>query len=704
MPTMESSMPWREEFAVARRRSIAAWTVAALSIASIIASLVVKAAFGQVLGAEDTALIVPGLLGGVAFAVVGALIASRSGNAVGWVFLAIAASFSVSLPAQNWVDAAIAEGRYLPFTGVANWLSQWAFFLSLGLLAAVFYLFPTGSLPSPGWRLPWRVYEASLATIVVGFAVLPYRWDGIEGVIVTNPAGIEALEPVLGVVLAVAGFGLVVTSFVGLASLIVRARGADAELRQQIRWLGAVGRAGGVLFLLLLVAGFTSGNRESGFAAVAADALMVLLVITIVVGVPVTTAVAIFRFRLYDLDLVIKKTVVFAVVVALFLAMGAVVAVLVATGIVPSLADSPTMLVALGLVFGLLALPLYRVATRLADRIVFGGRATPYEVLTQFSERVGETFADEDVLPRMAAVLGAGTGAASATVWLLLGGDLDPATTWPAGAETPVRAPADAVEVLHHGEPLGALSVTMPASDPMNPSKARLVRDLAAQAGPVLANVRLIEELRASRQRLVAAQDEERRRLERNIHDGVQQQLVALNVQLGLLAKMTSGDPDRAASVASTLQEQATATLDDLRDLARGIYPPLLADQGLRTALEAQARKAALPTTVRGDGIARYPQDVEAAVYFTVLEALNNVAKYAGATEATVTLREDGGRLAFAVTDDGDGFDQASVSHGTGLQGMADRLDAVRGGLRIESTPGAGTTVSGWVPIAGSAL
>jgi signal transduction histidine kinase len=697
-------MPWPEAFAVARRRAIAAGTVAALSIASIIASRVVKAAFGLVLGAEDTALIVPGLLGGVAFAVVGALIASRSGNAVGWVFLAIAASFSVSLPAQNWVDAAIAEGRYLPFTGVANWLSQWAFFLSLGLLAAVFYLFPTGSLPSPRWRLPWRVYVASLATTVVGFAVLPYRWDGIDGVIVTNPAGIEALEPVLGVVLGVAGLGLVVTSFVGLASLIVRARGADAELRQQIRWLGAVGRAGGVLFLLLLVAGFTSGNRESGFAAVAADALMVLLVITIVVGVPVTTAVAIFRFRLYDLDLVIKKTVVFAVVVALFLAMGAVVAVLVATGIVPSLADSPTMLVALGLVFGLLALPLYRVATRLADRIVFGGRATPYEVLTQFSERVGETFADEDVLPRMAAVLGAGTGAASATVWLLLGGDLDPATTWPAGAETPVRAPADAVEVLHHGEPLGALSVTMPASDPMNPSKARLVRDLAAQAGPVLANVRLIEELRASRQRLVAAQDEERRRLERNIHDGVQQQLVALNVQLGLLAKMTSGDPDRAASVASTLQEQATATLDDLRDLARGIYPPLLADQGLRTALEAQARKAALPTTVRGDGIARYPQDVEAAVYFTVLEALNNVAKYAGATEATVTLREDGGRLAFAVTDDGDGFDQASVSHGTGLQGMADRLDAVRGGLRIESTPGAGTTVSGWVPIAGSAL
>jgi signal transduction histidine kinase len=453
----------------------------------------------------------------------------------------------------------------------------------------------------------------------------------------------------------------------------------------------------------LLVAGFTSGNRESGFAAVAADALMVLLVITIVVGVPVTTAVAIFRFRLYDLDLVIKKTVVFAVVVALFLAIGAVVAALVATGIVPSLSDSPPLLVALGLAYGLLAVPLYRVATRLADRIVFGGRATPYEVLTQFSERVGETYADDDVLPRMAAVLGAGTGGASATVWLRVGNDLVAASSWPADADAPPKAPADAVEVLHHGEPLGALSVTMPASDPMNPTKARLVRDLAAQAGPVLANVRLIEELRASRQRLVAAQDEERRRLERNIHDGVQQQLVALNVQLGLLARTATTDAERAAAMATGLQTQATTTLEDLRDLARGIYPPLLADKGLGAALEAQARRAAVPTTVTAHGVGRHPQEVESAVYFSVLEALNNIAKYAHAQSAEITLRRENGELVFTVADDGRGFDPRAASTGTGMQGMTDRLAAIGGHLDVRSSPGAGTAVTGRVPVGGEA-
>jgi signal transduction histidine kinase len=225
------------------------------------------------------------------------------------------------------------------------------------------------------------------------------------------------------------------------------------------------------------------------------------------------------------------------------------------------------------------------------------------------------------------------------------------------------------------------------------------VRDLAAQAGLVLRNVRLIEELRASRQRLVAAQDAERRKLERNIHDGVQQQLVALNVQLGLLSTLATRDPAKAASIATTLQHHATSTLEDLRDLARGIYPPLLADQGLRAALESQARKAALPTSVTAQGVGRHGQEVESAVYFSVLEALNNVAKYAGATTVEVTVAQRNGSLEFTVRDDGRGFDAAATSRGTGLQGMADRLDAIGGRLSIESRPGAGTTIVGHVPL-----
>ena len=185
---------------------------------------------------------------------------------------------------------------------------------------------------------------------------------------------------------------------------------------------------------------------------------------------------------------------------------------------------------------------------------------------------------------------------------------------------------------------LGALSVSMPASDPMNPSKERLVRDLAAQAGLVLRNVRLIEELRASRQRLVAAQDEERRKLERNLHDGAQQQLVALAVQLKLARTMVDRDPAKAGGMLDSLQDAAGEALEELRDLARGIYPPLLADKGLAAALESQARKAAVPTTVESDDIGRYPRDVESAVYFCTLEALNNVAKYAEASSADVRL------------------------------------------------------------------
>jgi signal transduction histidine kinase len=263
----------------------------------------------------------------------------------------------------------------------------------------------------------------------------------------------------------------------------------------------------------------------------------------------------------------------------------------------------------------------------------------------------------------------------------------------PAGTEYMAR-------VLYQGEEVGALAVSFPANDPIDRDRERLIQQLAAQAGPVVRNVRLLEELRASRQRLVAAQDAERRKLERNIHDGVQQQLVALNVQLGLLGRMIGRDAEQAAAMTGQLQTRATEALEDLRDLARGIYPPLLADQGLAAALEAQARKAAVPVHVRADGVGRYDQAVEAAVYFCALEALNNVAKYAGAERTDITLQQTNGHLSFSVRDDGRGFDPSSAAGGTGLQGMADRLEAIGGRLEITSAPGY-TVVEGTIPVRG---
>src|SRR5207253_9218562 len=279
-----------------------------------------------------------------------------------------------------------------------------------------------------------------------------------------------------------------------------------------------------------------------------------------------------------------------------------------------------------------------------------------------------------------------------AEVWLRSEAALRRAASWPVGAR--LASPSDgvdgrlpvvgqllpaipgadrAVAVRHQGELLGALAVRKRAGESLTPIERKLLEDLAQQAGLVLKNVGLtsellqrLEELRASRQRLVAAQDQERRRLERDLHDGAQQNLVALKVKLGQARAMALKDPARAKELVGQLTADADQALETLRDLARGIYPPLLADRGLGAALEAQARRATLPVVAEADGVGRYPREVEAAVYFCVLEALQNVQKYAGATRATVRLSGHDGRLAFSVEDDGRGFDVASVQRGSG--------------------------------------
>jgi hypothetical protein len=197
------------------------------------------------------------------------------------------------------------------------------------------------------------------------------------------------------------------------------------------------------------------------------------------------------------------------------------------------------------------------------------------------------------------------------------------------GKEMPDFGGARAAAVIHRGDLLGALVVRRKAGDPLTATEEKLLADLASQASLVIRNVRLVEDLRASRQRIVAAQDERAKALERNIHDGAQQQLVSLAIKLGLLERTIGADDERARAMAGELEAEASEALDELRDLARGIYPPLLADKGLATALEAQARKAAVSVELTTNGIGRYPPEVEAAVYFCCLEALNNVSKYA---------------------------------------------------------------------------
>ena len=237
----------------------------------------------------------------------------------------------------------------------------------------------------------------------------------------------------------------------------------------------------------------------------------------------------------------------------------------------------------------------------------------------------------------------------------------------------------------------------MPRDEPLRPAGEQLVADVASQAGLVLSNAGLIEDLRASRQRLVTAQDETRRRLERNIHDGAQQDLVALTIKLRL-AGTSVENLTEARQAFGELQTDASEALQNLRDLAHGIYPPVLADLGLAAALNAQAAKSVVPVTVDADGIGRFPQEIEAAVYFCCLEALQNIAKYAHATQARVRVRAHDRTLSFTVSDDGAGYDPRRTPMGSGLRNMADRLAALGGELDVRSAPGTGTTVTGRLP------
>jgi signal transduction histidine kinase len=633
------------------------------------------------------------------FAAVGwAIVTRQPRNTIGWLLLAVPLLTSLALFVADYAMVALVihPGGSLPLGRVAAWVDRWMIVVVLTSFIPIFLLFPDGRIPSRRWRPALWLTIAGPSIAVVSFALTPGRMTGafadLTTIRVINPLGIDRIRTLLEIMTRVGSVLTLAAAILAGIAIAVRYLGASPDVRQQIRWLRFVG----VAFLIELAASIIGGAVAGGDAGNdVGDLLFMAGFITLAVGIPVACGVAIMKYRLYDLDLVIRKAVVVGAM-ALFISI--VYALIVGLG--SQLFDSSVLSFVAAAALALGFQPARDRARKLADRLVYGERATPDEVLADFSGRMGEAYAADDVLPRMAQVLAAGSGAEVAVVWLRVGDELHPSAVFPAGATPPADLPGDAVEVLHQGDRLGALSVTMPPTDPMDPARHKLVEDLAAQAGLVLRNVSLIEELRASRQRLVAAQDEERRKLERNLHDGAQQQLVALAVQLKLARTMLDRDPAKTGELLDGLQTTAGDALDDLRDLARGIYPPLLADKGLSTALEAQAKKAAVPIRVTAEGVSRYPQDVEAAVYFSCLEAMNNVAKYADASSASVALRQTDGHLTFVVTDDGRGFDTGATGYGTGLQGIADRLDAIGGAMSVDSRTGAGTTITGTVPTA----
>ena len=645
---------------------------------------------------------------------VGVLILWRQpNNWAGWVFLITGSAFPLLTLAQAIVLYGVkANPGSVPLVGFWAFVGEYALY-PIALIPLLFLLYPDGHPPSRRWR--WAVVGlvGGTALAILAFLFRPgplNNWIEL-GILYENPFGVDALATVSPTLIGIGAVVALLSAFSTVFAVRSRFRRSTGEDRQRMRWIAYVASVAGIFFALQWILGFlfeALGRDDAG----PFEYLLGATALTLAVGIPAAYLIAIFRYGLWNLDVVVKKTIQYAVLAVVFSAVVGLLVLAAPVAIVGVGGDPETLpFIVIGVLLALGFSVIRTRARRWANRIVYGRRSSPYEVMSEFADRVGSTYSIDDVLPRMAQLLGEATGAQVTRVWLRTGDELRPEVSWPADAPVVVSHPfeggqlpdlgGDAFEVRHQGDLLGALTVSLPPSDPMNPSKERLARDMAAQAGLVLRNVALIEDVRESRRRIVSAQDERARKLERDIHDGAQQQLVALSVQLRLAQQLVDREPAKARELLADLQTRTTETLEDLRDLARGIYPPLLADQGLAAALEAQARRSSLTVEVRPDGVGRYRQDVESAVYFCCLEALNNVAKYADASRVEIRLTTADGELRFEVADDGRGFDRSAISYGTGLQGMADRLDAIGGSIDVDSAPGSGTTVIGRLPVDG---
>ena len=639
------------------------------------------------------------------FSTLGRLIVTRAGNVLGWVFLVMGGALALGLPGEGYVVVAFREPYVpsLPGTGIAGVTASLFPPVMALAIPMLFLLFPTGAPPTPRWRWVSRAWLIGSLLCLIWLLFRP-------GVIyaepnrfrIRNPLGLEFLRPWeplfdAGVAIALAA------SAAAIASLIVRFRRARGDERQQIKWLMLVALAAAAILLAMLVEGFLISGPES-------DVLWISLAVVLVLGIPSATALAIFRYRLYDVDVVVSKTIAY---VALALGIAAVyVGLVVGVGELIGDTRSQTLRIAATALVAVGVQPAWSLLQRLANRIVYGRRATPYEVMADFGHRVAGVPSADHVLPDMAEAAGLGVGARAARVQLFLEEGRTLAATWP--ADTDIAEPTLVLGIDHAGEPIGDIAIVKPANEPLRAAERSLLEDLAAHAGIALENARLSldlearaeelasrnEELRRSRERLVTVRDAQRRRLEQELREGVGAEIARIRDQIGFDAARVVADAEPVRLSLNHLSERTNAALNDLREVARGIFPPLLADEGLAAALSALARRAASETRFSNGGGApagRYDPALEAAVYFCCVQAVQNAQRHAPGSPVEITLRHDGGSLSFTVQDHGTGFEVDRASEGEGFQIMRDRMAAFGGTLSIESAPGAGTTVTGTV-------
>ncbi len=603
-------------------------------------------------------------------------------------YFAVLLGFAAASSLLDYVAVASAVRGWGPWvSAIAVWGTQTSTIVST--LAATYLLvtFPDGIVERSWERWIQRLSPLALLVPLVLLVVNP---------VVTTPYWAQRPDvpsplhvPALAVDPDLASTLIDLVTLVLLVAVVVvvaRYRRSDPVRRARIRWV----------LLPMVVAGV---GAVSGALLRPPNAFLVALFLTVQFVLYTAVALSLLSPTRLDPDRVLRRSIIYSV---LWLAItGIWVAAATVVGVVAGQSSSLGWAVTLTMAAAVLFQPARRQLERLADRWVFGHRPAPYGVITRMGDTLATTYDLESLEPRMAEALRDGLGLQWAEVVIGDSGVDD------GGGDE--GQPVLTVPISRDGEQLGEVRCGPRRAGPLTAQEVDLVTAFAHQAALAVGNVRLTrqltehaQQLAASRTRLVRAQEAERRRIERNIHDGVQQDLVALISQAGQAQRLLVPDPDRAEHELLALQHGLHRVLGELRELARGIHPSLLTDRGLLVAVESLAARSPVPTSVRADGSLRQerlPEDVEGAAYFAVAEAMANTLKHADASHLTVSLARSNGSLIVEVADDGRGMERPDVA----LSTIAERVAALGGELTVSSRPGQGTTVRSQLRVEGGA-
>jgi signal transduction histidine kinase len=623
------------------------------------------------------------LLLALTFASVGVVIARRApANQVGWIFCLTGFATMVQLLTWQYADVGLHRSDQLPAAAAAATFNTIIGEATAGLLALSLLLFPDGRLPSRRWRPALVSLLAGMALLVAAGTLRPGRYDQPFAA-ASNPLGIAAARAAMHAV-DIAGWLLVLAGIVfAAAALVARLRRAHGVERQQLKLVLAVGTAaasaGGLLMSTWLV--WPHGHLP----------LRIAVLGVLFAAFPVAAGIAILRYRLFDIDVVINRTLVYGAVTLVLAAVFAATTLLLGTALGRG---SPWATAAATLVAAIAFRPL---RTRVQDAVDKRFNRARYDALHQMTGflealRAGRA-APEEVERFLRELLG---DPRLEILFFLPESELYVDARGLPAAELPDDG-RERIPIERDGQPLGIV-----LHDPATQEQPHLLRRVVEAGGLAIEIARLRVELRrqlaeveASRARIVTAANEERRRIERNLHDGAQQRLVSI----GLASRhaqheLTAASPHRASETLDGAVAEVEVAIDELRELARGL-PPAQLDAGLGPAFRELARRAPVP--VHLDACEeRFDPGLEAAAYFIGCEGVTNAVKHARATRIFLSAAQQNGNLVVSVVDDGIGG--AAPVDGSGLNGLSDRVAALGGTLRIESERGAGTTLVAELP------